>query len=218
MPEWRNRFSKEAVREIASQIVWSYWPYWGAPLVSAILTYSGDQPAAVIFLSALAAFALISLGLNNFSQWMTAQSVAGKVEFVLPVLAVKNDASKEPPELEGMKLGVALQNHAPFPVDVRIDRLEVQISDRVPGGAFFARSVTVGQRQGAQFTSALISLIGVERANQVLYGRINAEVTYGRPGKLRYPAERQWHMAIKFDKNGNFESAEPSLTEFAKEA
>src|SRR5262245_29350278 len=133
------------MREVLSQIIWSYWPYWGAPLVSAILAYNSGYPPTIIFMAALGAFALIAVGLNNFAQWMAAQSASGKVDFVAPTVGIKNLDGKDPPELEGLKLGVALRNTAPFQMEIRLDDLETQIGDRVPSEAFHQRSVTVGR-------------------------------------------------------------------------
>jgi hypothetical protein len=216
MADWPKRLSREAAREVASQIVWSYWPYWGAPAVSAILFYIRGYSAEIIFMAALGAFAVVAVGLNNFSQWIATQSASGKVDFVAPTVGVKMDDSS-PPALEGLKLGVALLSTAPFPMEIRVDDLETQIVDRVPGDAFYARSITITRGHAAQFNNSLISLGDMDRAGKVLYGHINASVSYGRPGKLRHTITRHWYMALKFDKEGNFENAEPSLTALTKQ-
>jgi len=217
MPEWPRKFSKAAAWEVASQVLWAYWPYWGAPVVSALLAYTGGYSPTIIFMVALGAFAIIAISLNNFAQWRSAQSPSGKVDFIAPWVGVKNDDTKSPPQLHGLKLGAVLRSTAIFPMEIRIDDLETQIGDRVPTQAFYVRSVTVTQGMTAQFGNSLIDLSSLERANQVIYGRIKASVMYGRPGRLNYPAVHQWYMAFKFDGDGNLATAEPSLTEFAKE-
>ena len=78
------KISKEALREVVSQVVWSYWPYWGTPLMSALLAYAGGSHVADIWLVSLFSFAMISIALNNLSQWMSAQTPAGKVDFLAP--------------------------------------------------------------------------------------------------------------------------------------
>ena len=69
----------------------------------------------------------------------------------------------------------------------------------------------------SRFVNALIELSDIERGRRVLYGRIKATVSYGRPGRLRHSAEKQLYLALKFDRDGNFENAEVSETEFSKE-
>lgn len=215
MADWPKKLSREALRDIISQTIWSYWPVWGAPIVSAVLAYSEGYPPTIIFMTALAAFALVALALNNFWQWTAAQSPSGRVDFLAPAVAAKTDDGS-PPGLEGIKLGVVLRSTASFPMEIRIDELETQIGDRVPTQAFYVRSIEVSRGIGAQFMNALIKLSDLERANQTIYGHINASVTYGRPGRLKYPVEQQWYMAFKFDKAGNLVNAEPSLTSFVK--
>jgi hypothetical protein len=84
MAKWSKTLSGEALKEVISQIVWSYWPYWGAPIVSATLFYMNGYPSGVIFMVALSAFALIAMALNNVSQWLAAKSAAGKVDYLGP--------------------------------------------------------------------------------------------------------------------------------------
>lgn len=211
------KMSKEALREIVSQIIWSYWPVWGAPLVSAVLAYASGYNLAVIWLFTLFSFAMIALALNSFSQWRTAQSAAGKVEFLLPSIGVVNFDGKDPVKLRGIKLGAVLRSTAIFPMEVRIDSLETQIGDRVPGEAFKVRSVTGTRGTAVQFNNGMINLADLERANKLVHGRISASATYGRPGRLKYSLDQVWYMAFKFDKDGNLEGAEPSHTAFAKE-
>lgn len=218
MAEWSKKFSLEAIREIISHIVWSYWPIWGAPLISGLLAATSDYNAAEVFNFALFAFAMIVLALNNFSQWTEARSAAGKVNVIVPVVGIKMDDTVDPPRLHGLKFGALLRSAAPFPIEIRIDDLQTQIGDRVPTEAFYVRSVTVGRGAGAQFTNGLIDLSSVDRANKVIEGHISVSATYGKPGELKYPAEQQWKMTLKFDKDGNFEGAEPTLAALIKKA
>jgi hypothetical protein len=217
MSEWQKRFSREAAREVISQIVWSYWPYWGAPLMSAILFHLNGYPSGIVFLAGLAAFALVALGLNNYSQWMATQSPSGRVDFLAPTLNLVGDLSTDPPTLRGIKLGVSLRSIAPFPMEIRIDDIVTQIGDRVPTEPFYGRSITVSRGIAATFNNGMIDLSTLDRADLLIYGRISAAATYGRPGRLKYPVQGQWYMALKFDKDGNFQTAESSLTEFSKE-
>jgi hypothetical protein len=214
MSEWSKKLTTEALREVVSQAVWSYWPYGGGPLVSALFAYTSGYNLAVIWAFALFSFAMIALALNNFSQWMRAQTPADKVDFVGVSVGVKNDTA-DPPRLEGIKLGVALLSRAGFPIEIRMDDLETQIADRVPSKAFKGTCLTVGQGGVAQFGSAMIELSDIERSNKILYGRLKAAVSYGRPGKLKHGKEQQVYLALKFDKDGNFEGVEQSVTEFA---
>jgi hypothetical protein len=214
MAKWPAILTKEAIREGTSALLWSYWPYWGAPIVSAILSYLGGYSAALIFLSALFAFAMVALGLNNFSQWAAVRTPADKVRFAVPSIGTVNNTSN-PPALRGLKLGVGIQSVAPFPVEVQVDKLETQISDKVPVEPFFSRSTTIGQGGIAQFNNAVIELPKTMRKKKLLYGRISAEISYGRPGKLHYHAEHQYYLALMFDNDGNFQNAEVSTTEFS---
>lgn len=210
MANWSKKLSGEAAREVASQLFWSYWPLWGGPIVSGVLFFLNGYPSGVIFMAAIGAFAIVALAMNNFSQWRAAQSAFGKVDFLAPAMGVMNDG--DPPRLRGIKMGVAVRSTAIFPMEVRIDDLETQIGDRVPGTGFQPNSVTIAQGIAAQFNGAMIDMTGLERANCVLYGHISASITYGRPGYVKYPANITWYMAFKFDKDGNFVGAEPSLT------
>lgn len=210
MAELPKKLSKAAAREVASQLFWSAWPYWGAPIVTGALAYAGGYPSAIIFLMALGAFAMIALALNNYAQWRERQSAAGKVDFLAPAVAINAPDGT----LRGLKLGVALRSNALFPMEARIDELETQISNRVPSEPFYVRSVPISRGNAVQFTNAMINLADLERAGKILYGHISARISYGRPGNFRYSSERQWYLAIKFDKDGNFEGMEPSLTEF----
>lgn len=210
MSELPKKVTKEAAREVASQLFWSSWPYWGAPIVTGALAYANGYPSAVIFMMALGAFAIIAVALNNYAQWRERQSAAAKVDFVAPVIGINAPDGK----LRGFKLGVALRSTALFPMETRIDELETQIANRVPTEAFHVRTAPISRGTGTQYSNALIDLSDVDRAGKLLYGRISARVSYGRPGSLRHSIERQYYLAMKFDKDGNFENAEPSLTEF----
>jgi hypothetical protein len=217
MPGWPKAFTREAAREIVSQFVWSYWPYWGAPLMSAILGFVGGYSLLIIFMSAIAAFTFVALGLNQFSQWLAQQMTIEKVHFSAPFAGVTLHNENNPAELRGIKLGVILKTTANFPLEVRIDKLETKILDRIPSEDFYIRSVTAAPRGNVLFNNSMIDLSDIERANKLVYGRIYAVVSYGRKGNLRHQTERQWHLAIKFDENGALRTIEPNLNEFNNE-
>jgi hypothetical protein len=216
MAEWTKKLSGEAFREIVSQIVWSYWPYWGAPILSAALLYVNGYPVGVAFLAAIVAFAAIAVGLNNFSQWMSAQTPADKIDFLGPAIGIVKDNAL-PPTLRGIKLGVMLRSKAGFPVQLRLEELDTRIGDRIPRRDFAVSTIMIGEGGNARFLNSMISLRGMQLAHQLRYGRIQARVSYGRPGKLKYVVEREWYLALRFDANGNFDSVEASNVEFARE-
>jgi hypothetical protein len=216
MSEFAKKFTKEALREGLSNLVWAYWPMWGAPAMSAILFYLKHYPIEIIFSVSISTFAITAFGLNNFSQWFGARTAEGKANFGLPIVGIHRDESVDPPKLLGLKLGMGVVSSAHFPMEIRIDELVTQISTRVPKEKFFQRSVAVNRAGGANFSNAVIDLSDLDLKNATIYGHIETKVSYGRPGKLKYNLERTTYLAFKFDKNGSFINAEPSLTELEK--
>lgn len=206
-----KRLSKWATKEAISNLVWSYWPHVGAPVVMGTLTYLEGRSFDLIFLMSLGAFAAIAHGLNQFSQWQGARSPADKIRFASPVIGPLMEGS--PAELTGIKLGVSIQNAAQFPIEVRLDDLETQISDRVPSEPFFIRSLELPIAGIGTFTNSVIKLDGEELKNEKLISTIKAKISYGRPGQLKYSAEQSYWLALKFNKRGQFEMAEVSTTE-----
>lgn len=185
--------------------------------MSAILGVIGGYSSLIIFMSMIGAFAVVALGLNQFSQWLAEQVTVDKVHFAVPFAGVALNDDSNPADLRGIKLGVLLRNSANFPVEVRIDKLETKILDRIPPDDFYVRSAEVAPKDGVAFNNSVIELSDIDLSNKLIYGRISASVSYGRPGKLKHQAERLWNLAIKFDQNGAFRSIEPNLNEFNHE-
>lgn len=210
---WSKKFTREALRELFSSLVWSNWPVWGASFVTAILSRAEGYEWTLIFLFSLAAFALMAFGLNHFSQWQAARTPVDKIRFAAATIGIKSDESKTPPRVVGIKLGVSVHNAAQFPIEVRIDKLETQIANRVPAEQFFSRSVKVSMGTTGRFTNATIDFSAETLNNKVLIGKIKATISYGRPGKLHHSSDQQYWLAMKFDKDGQFVAAERSTTE-----
>lgn len=210
---WPKTFTREALRELFSSLVWSYWPVWGAPVVTTMLGYFGGYAPTLVFLFSLSAFALMAFGLNHFSQWQAARTPADKIRFTNPVIGIKSDETQTPPRVVGIKLGISVHNAAQFPIEVRIDNLETQIANRVPAKQFFSRSINLSMAMVGQFNNAIIDLSAETLNNVGLIGKIKAAISYGRPGKLHHSADQQIWLAMKFDMHGQFVGAEPSVTE-----
>jgi hypothetical protein len=211
-----KKWSKAALRETVSHIVWSYWPIWGAPILGVILGYLGGYAPVIIFLFALGAFALIALGLNNITQWSTARSPARKVRFMVPTVGV-HLSNEKVPTLLGVRLGVSVVSEAPFPMEVRLDELETRIWDRVPSEKFNTNSVILdGKGAGIQFNGAAINLSDLDLKNKTIYGHISAKISYGRPGEFNYSSDYGSHLALKFDAKGKLAVVEPSVTNFTQ--
>jgi hypothetical protein len=99
-----------------------------------------------------------------------------------------------------------------FPVEVRIENLHTQIGNRVPAEAFFSRSVPVAVGDAAIFYNAEIAVDPTGPGRKVVLGRVNAEISYGRPGALKYRANAQYYLALVFV-DGAFTGLEHSTTE-----
>lgn len=177
------------------------------------LGYFEGYAPTLIFLFSLAAFALMALGLNHFSQWQAARTSADKIRFTAPIIGIKSDESQTPERVEGIKLGVSIHNAAQFPIEIRIDNLETQIANRVPIDQFYPRSAKVTMGASVNFTNAIIDFSAETLNNVALIGKIKATISYGRPGKLHHSLDQQYWLAMGFDKNGQFVSAEQSITE-----
>jgi hypothetical protein len=143
-----KKSTNAALREAVSNVVWSYWPIWGAPILSVILGYIGGYAPAIIFLFALGAFALIAWGLNNITQWSAARSPARKVRFMVPTVGV-HLSNEKVPTLLGVRLGVSVVSDAPFPMEVRLDELETRIWDRLPPSEKFNTNSVILDGKGA---------------------------------------------------------------------
>jgi len=182
--------------------------------VTGVLSYLGDYSLTLIFLFCLGAFAMVTLGVNQFSQWQDAKSPKGKLQFGAPILEVKiNEKKNDFPAVVAVRLGLSVINRAQFPIEAEVEELETQIGDRVPIGKFFKRSMTIGMGDPGLFTNAIIDLSKDISKNAVLYGSIKAKIRYGRPGNLKYEMERSLYLALKFDERGSLVSHDASLTE-----
>ena len=206
-------FGRWAIGETISNLVWSYWPVFGAPVVTGILAYLGDYSFTLIFLFCLGAFAMIALALNQFSQWQAVRTPANKVVFGPPIIGLKRDTASSPPVFEGMKLGVTAHNTAQFPIEICLEKLDIQIADRIPAENFNRRTLIASKGTVVHFTGGLVDLSNVDLINASLLGKITGKILYGRPGKLNYQAEQTLWIAFKFDRHGQFLNAEPSVTE-----
>lgn len=211
---WFKKLTWGAAREAISGLVWSYWPIIGAPIVMGALSYLNNYPIAIIFILCLSAFAITALGLNNFSQWRAARSPVNKVRFFDPIIGVNLDDTQSPPKVRGIKLGIMVYNVAQFPIEVKLENLETQISDRVPSEGFKSLSLNIGIGGYGRFSNAIIDLSGETLKNTILIGKIKAAVSYGRPGKLKYSLQHQLWVAMKFNNDGQLVTAEPSVMEF----
>ena len=186
--------------------------------MAATLGFLSGQSAFFVFLGCLFALAMIAHALFFMSQWQAVRNPADKLRIALPVFSILQDDKTTPPKVRGVKLGIAVQNIAPFPIEVEISQLDTQFADKVPIEKFVSRSVVVGASGGGeQFTNSLIDLSKEDLASQTHIGKIKGVIRYGRPGKLKHSAEQSYWVAAKFDKNGQHVGFEVSATELLRQ-
>ena len=215
---WLSRITWATARETISNLAWSYLPIIGVPIMTGALGILEGYSPTLIFLSCLVAFAMVTLGLNQFSQWRAARTPEGKLQFGPPVVAVKENEKKgDFPVVQGLKLGLSLVSKAQFPLEAEVEELETQVGDRVPTEKFTKSTMAIGMGGGGGFVSAIIDLAKDISKNAVLPGSIKAKVRYGRPGNLKHEVEKYLYLALTFDERGNLENVETSLTDLKVE-
>lgn len=215
---WLKKITLAAAKETISGLVWSNWPVIGVPIVMGALGFINNYDLTLIFLFCLVSFAMVTLGVNQFSQWQAAKSPEGKLQFGVPVVAVKENEKKDDfPAVQGLKLGLTLVSKAQFPLEAEVEELETQVGNRVPTEKLFEGTMSIGMGGGGGFTSAIIDLAKDISKNVVLPGSIKAKVRYGRPGNLKHEIEKYLYLALKFDERGNLENIEHSIADLKVE-
>ena len=209
-----SRISKGAIREVISNMVWSYWPVWGVPVMSALFAYVQKVPVFYGFIGVVFSFCVTVWGLNNLTTWRNTRSAAYKVRISKPIIAIGPIDIKTKKGVKFISLGLSAINTADFPMEIQIDSLETRISDRVPKEGFFSRKVVADPRNGvAQFTNGRILLDNIDLSDAVIDGFISGSISYGKLNNIKYSESTQWHIRLSF-KEGNFVHADLSLTEF----
>lgn len=215
MANLARNFTRVALREFVSNLVWSYWPIWGAPIVIGALSWVQGRTLDVVVGAALVAFAFIAWGLNNLSQWRAARTPADKVLIAHPSVGLAHNDMQDRQKLTGIRLGIYAKNRAQFPLEISIDQLDTQVGDRIPSEQFYQRSLRAASAEVAHFTNGLIDLSQLSTTNSALLCRVRATISYGHTGNRKYNDTKQYYIALKLDEHSEVVSVDISHSEIA---
>jgi hypothetical protein len=191
-------------KEFLGQLVWSYASIWGPALVAAAFTYLYSVRWDYVILMAAAIFALMSAGLFYFSQWQAERTPENKLQILGPrIVQVAPDPNRAPP-LKGIKLGVAVQNNAKFPMEIKVLAIASKINNMVPAERNTNKGapIRIGighlmfhEDNAVEFPSEL-------KMPPVFNGDFVVEIKYGRPGNLKYSTRAAYAFLFTLDDKG----------------
>ena len=207
---WPKILTAEVIREGVGSLLWSNWLFWGLPVLTVYMGYIEELPWVYILLAFLFAFAMTALGLNQLRTWQVNRTPENKVQISIPHVGLVLDHTTTPKKVMVITLGINAVNSAQFPMEISIDKLDAQISNKVPTKEFSSRCIGLPIGQTATFTSHKIDLSGETLEGALLQGKLQGEISYGKSGNLKYSANKEWFLALRFDKNGMFEGMEAS--------
>jgi hypothetical protein len=167
-------------------------------------------PIPYLITAAVLSFAAASAGAFYFNRLRHQQNPEGKLKVGSFAPAKRYDDIAGEKRLVAIKYGVLLINDAEFPIQYEVIPQQVSI-----GGSFNPkpqRDITGGIIQGKTgvlWSEAEVPITDTMRG-KIVEGTWKFEIKYGRPQKAKFTQPRHYRINLKFDPDGDVESAEPN--------
>jgi hypothetical protein len=184
-----------AIKATAYHITLTYGLPIGIPLVTGLIGYLSNYPWFWIWLGVLAAFAFISNGLLNFSEWLDRRSVKDKLVFG----QVRTAKHINGP---GIALGITLSSKAAVPIELNVREVRTKLNNRVPPKTTFEKTDFIVPPQGNFWFDDHTIDIGESPKPGTLEGFAEFTIDYGRPGALNHELVVRKQVVIAFNEQG----------------
>jgi hypothetical protein len=195
------------LREIGIGLVVDQLKVWLLPILGAaaglVIAYMRQVPLEMYFVFIVGGFALVSVGLNNFSTWWFNNNARNRLSPADPFIRLKVDKNVNPPIVQFVQFGFALKNIARFPIDFEVVSLSTRIDNLVnPNPTYHSRLVNVSAGSTGFYHDDWIA-VGNHRPNgSAAIGDVKVTIKYGRPTALRYIMTLHYMVTIYADANG----------------
>jgi hypothetical protein len=159
----------------------------------------GWQESAHLVVAGCVAFAAIGVGVSTLSSWRERVSAAHKL--TKKSVYVYSDLETGLPGI-----GFELVNSANFPIDFTINHLWTQLGHFVPEHRNISgKALRIGAQGVYEYNAGAIRVDDVT-VGQVVVGKLEVRLAYGRPGSTQMPLEIKSKVVVRFKENQEFES------------
>jgi hypothetical protein len=207
---WLASLKDEARSQITSASLQFAWPWILAAMVPLSGLLNPSIPFPYLLTATIVSFAGIMVGAFYFRQYVFQQNPEGKFQLASFGLGKRYEDREGKKELVGLKYMIMHQNSAMFEMDWEIIPRQVSLGASINPKP--NRDISGGRSPGGavgMFSEAEVPRTDAMRG-QVVEGQWEFDVAYGRPNRRRYTIRKKFRINIKFDVNGEVESAEPT--------
>lgn len=194
---------------VIEQFVWSYIPVWGPTVFVTILAYAQARPWDILVMMALGTFAISVIGMNHFVQWRDAKTPKNKLQFQVPMISKVIPDLNAIPLIHSIKLGITLNNLAPFPMEFIIEDVRSRIGNNIDTRPKDLTSVhKINSRGRIGHTDFGIALGNSVVPDGHLEGDFYIKIKYGHPKKPKFEVASAYAVLFSFDGRGDIRNAD----------